>query len=698
MTDILLKNYIHSVDINETLRGDLEFSDADKIRMYSDERRGVRLKPFRYSKPAKKVEFTPFNVASPVTVRLPGWSPQAVKGWGGFEEVSSKPAFTAIDWRVSNDTNDYWAEPTYPSDLLMLAQFNDIITPSFALDHYRDGSAPVITQYGSASIVAPGVSGFGDGALRVAGGGANGVLYTGAQLVAAKNTCTVRFRVRPNYSGTPALEQVYFYSLELATFKNAIALGHSTGGLISVLIGDESGSPIFFTPGPVWSPVAGTWYEWELTFDTTPGTGFGTVLRIDGVEVFADASLGSRTAGTVDVFGFGTEGTAESDCIFDEVHVYDTVQHVADYTPATVEFEPDRSWAIVSLDTDWNTETEISANISTFPHTQKYIQFIARLRTTDRWETPVLLGTRLLMTASFDWFEDLILRSLVPRMEEDFTFLMDWSGVLESETDRFNIKTDHPFKPEEDLNVIGIEAVYNDDTDPGYETDLLSSFDVNTGLAILTGTIPINTRLFYRLNVSPEVAVNFTNTDYDEVGKTPTIIIDRVDIEGRQVEATIEMSMKDRSRGVKLTAPLWVEHMRFQCTLITGKLVNAFRLMTQAYAFVIRGSKEQVGHKVGPILKTNALDLEHTLKITPISRYNPNPNFSDLKEAFFEVTICNFYAWLRDMETKYLVVDFNTSITDMRDTGTGNPEDDNIQPLPGGAFPFIDRTPEVEEV
>jgi hypothetical protein len=466
--DTLLKYYIRSVDINEGLRSELVFSDADKIRMYSDNvRLGVRLKPFRYNKPAKKVEFLTFDSLNEVTVRLPKWEPNAVKGWEGFEEYSRKPEGTAINWRISDGTDDYW---------------------------YNGGA-----------------------------------------------------------------------------------------------------------------------------------------------------------------------------------------------------------WAIASSSNDWNTEIEISANINTFPHIQKCIQFVARLETTDRWVTPVLLGTRLLLTASFDWFEDLILRSLVPRMREDFTFLMDWSGVLNEETDRFNIETDNNFRPEESLNVIGIEAVYNQTTDPDYEIDILQSFNPSTGEVILTGTLPIDTRLFYRLNVEPEVAVNFTNTDYDEIGKTPSIIIDRIDFEARQVKAVKEIALKDRGEGWKLDQPLWVERMRCQCVMITGKIVNALRLITQAYAFVVRGPKQRSNEKIGPIIKTKALDLEHTIKIIPGSSYNPSPNFSDLKQVTFEIVICNFYAWLRDIEQTYLVNQLNWGITDMADTGTGDP-DDKLLALPGGAIPSLYVPQEVEEV
>jgi hypothetical protein len=353
--------------------------------------------------------------------------------------------------------------------------------------------------------------------------------------------------------------------------------------------------------------------------------------------------------------------------------------------------------AVVTPDpAEWNTEIEISANLSTFPWVQKKIQFVAKLKTTDRYETPVLLGTRLLMTASFDWFEDLIAESIVPRLRQDFTVAVDWVGQLETETDRFNITSDDAFTPDQNWNVTDIDAVYDYDNDPNRETDLLQSFDSVTGLVILNATKPEGTNLFYHFILEPEVTINFPNVDYNEIGKTPTVIIDRIDIEGRQVKASIDMALKDKEEGRKLDAPLWVQEMKFQCSVITGEITTAFRSLTNAYAFAIRGATQIPNHIIGPILTTQALDLKHTLKITAISRYNPKPNFSDLKEGTFQLTIRNFYAWLRDIENKPYVENFNYQINDMRDVGTGNP-DLGLVPLPGGAIPGLYKIPEVEE-
>lgn len=352
------------------------------------------------------------------------------------------------------------------------------------------------------------------------------------------------------------------------------------------------------------------------------------------------------------------------------------------------------AWVVATLDIHWNTEIEVSANIATFPHTQKKIQFVARLLTTDRWETPILYGFKILMQASFDWFEDLIIRSLVPRLRNDFSVLMDWSGVMETGAASFNIKTDFAFTPEEDLNVISIEAVYNDDTDPDYETDLLDNFNPTTGEVTLTGAVPDDTRLFYRLQLEPVVSVNFTNVDYVEVSKTPAVIIESIDIRARQVKAIADIALKDREEGRKLDSPLRVEEMRFYCSFITGKTVTAARLLTNSYAFVVKGTT-QANHKPGPILKTKALDLEHTLKIVPGTKYNPKPNISDLKEGRFTLIITDFYVWLRDIETKSYVKRLNYSVSDMKDSGPGKFKAQ--KPPPGGKILALGITEYNEE-
>ena len=458
------KRYIHSVEMQELLRNELTFSDSNKIRMYSgDIRLGIRLRG-TYNRFAKKMQFP---LDTDIDCRLPVWRPQAVKGWLTFEEISNKPTGTAIGWRVSNGTDDYW------------------------------------------------------------------------------------------YNG---------------------------------------------------------------------------------------------------------------------------------------------SWLVVTpLDTEWNTEAEIADNLSTFPHIQRQIQFIAKLSTTERFVNPILYGYRLMINAQFDWFEDLILRSLIPRMREDFSFVMDWSGVTEAETSIIDLVNDDSFIPEEALNIIGVDAVYNEDTDSEHEIDLFSSFNCATTEITLTGTVPMDTRLFLRLNIEPKVVINYTNFDYIEIAKTPCIIINNFTIKARQVYASMEMADRGAELGYKATAPLWVEEMQFNCVMLVGKVVSAIRLMTKSWEFVIKGATQQSNHPVGPILKTKALDLPHTMKFRMPSSYNPKPDLTDGKNITFGITVCNFYAWLRDIEDKPIVTAFNYApITNRREVGP-NERFGEPQALNAGQIPFLFKKKEIEE-
>lgn len=353
------------------------------------------------------------------------------------------------------------------------------------------------------------------------------------------------------------------------------------------------------------------------------------------------------------------------------------------------------SWSVATLNTEWSSDATVSANINDFQTSQKYIKFVAKLETVDKNETPILYGYKLLITASFDWFEDLIIRSLKHRLDEDFTVPVNFSAILGQDTDRFNVKTDDAFTPEQSWNITGIEAVYNDDSDPNHEINILQSFDPVTGLAILQSVVLSGTRLDSVYGVTPDVVINFPNSDYTELGKTPVIVLDNFSISGKQVKSTIEITLKDRNEGKKLDTPLWVDKLTCNCVVYTGNIIDSARLFTYIYAFQINGTTQRSNHKIGSILKTEALDLEYTITIVPESRYIPKPGISDLKESAFVITIKNFYVWLRDIETKNIVTNFNYTINRVKDVGPNNAQ--VVKPLNAGVVPTLYQIPEIEE-
>jgi hypothetical protein len=355
------------------------------------------------------------------------------------------------------------------------------------------------------------------------------------------------------------------------------------------------------------------------------------------------------------------------------------------------------NWVAPSGDDDWNTEVEINDNISTFPYEQKKIKPIAKLKTTDKTVTPVLLSYRIMMKAQFDWWEDLVLRSIIPRLKEDMTFVKNFSTKLDSGTSTFNVLTDDRFELEEDTNIVGIDAIYNHDADPNHNTDLLDTFDPSTGDVTLTGALAIDTRVYIRYIIEPEIVTNFQNTDYTEVGKIPAVVIDSMNIIGSEVIASKEIVSKTSGSelGYKLDNPFHCREVSFLCVLMGISTVDSLRMITQSQAFTVRGATQRSGHRVGSVVKSKALDIYYTMRSGNPSRYNPRVNLGDLKTSTFEIKVENFYLWLREVRELPIIATFNYTVNDRADAGPK--EQYGVTPdLNAGVVKVIYKSPDVE--
>lgn len=457
-----LKTYIRGVDLDKRVRSELVFSDATKIRMYDDfQRPGVRLKS-TFNKWSKKNEF-PTDVD--ITVRLPSWSPQAVKGWVAFQEVSEKPDGTAVTWRVSDGTNDYWWD------------------------------------------------------------------------------------------------------------------------------------------GGVWTVV----------------------------------------------------------------------------TP---------------LDIEWNTDVEVSANIGSFPFSQRTIQFVARLTTTDVNETPVLRSFSLAILAQFDYWEDLVLRSLVPRLRADFQFIADFAATLPRTTDHFNVKDGNTdFTPEKDWDIVGIDAVYDDTNDPGHDVDLFGSYDSSSGKVTLTGPLNTGTDVFVRLKLQPDIIVNFAHVDYIEVANTPAVVIENMNVKGRKVEAFREIIDLAAEKGYRLQKPFHADTVTFMCSMLVGSIRDSLRMLSTSIGAILSG--EQSG-QLPCLLDTVALDEKVTMYYDTMARYNPRPNFSHLMTSTFGIVLKDFYVWSESVKETHIVKEFKFSPIIDADVDGPEPVGDP-KPLNAGVIPFLLNEPDFED-
>lgn len=83
----------------------------------------------------------------------------------------------------------------------------------------------------------------------------------------ASNIFTIRFKVTPQYTGSPASNQ-YFYEEKLNSGANRVWIYHNTAGNLAIEFRSSTGAGQG-TLSSAWSPTAGTEYEIELNVNRT---------------------------------------------------------------------------------------------------------------------------------------------------------------------------------------------------------------------------------------------------------------------------------------------------------------------------------------------------------------------------------------------------------------------------------------------
>lgn len=173
-------------------------------------------------------------------------------------------------------------------------------------------------------------------------------------------------------------------------------------------------------------------------------------------------------------------------------------------------------------DTDWNTEKEIADNISSFPVAAKKIQVVINLKTTDKNYTPEVEEVKVLYSSDIEFLEDLIYRSFLPTLREELKPIGDYAIDLEAATSTIDLDTTYPL--ETPYNLIDIDSCFNDTDDPEHLTDIFQSYDLNTKVITLTGSVAQGKRVWIRFVYVPEIMVT-TSQEYSEVDKVPAVAL-----------------------------------------------------------------------------------------------------------------------------------------------------------------------------
>lgn len=159
------------------------------------------------------------------------------------------------------------------------------------------------------------------------------IQYNGDNMPTGNKGC-VRFTFTPNYSGSPASNNYLFASSAAeSNIANMIRL-MQIGVNIRIDIFNSAGVSVLTSQtGNTFNPVAGTDYEFEFNWDADAGT---HRLFINGVLVGGTKS-GTGTLGARTIIRQGKDYTAStnqsSNGDIDDLIIFDTPQHTANYTP-----------------------------------------------------------------------------------------------------------------------------------------------------------------------------------------------------------------------------------------------------------------------------------------------------------------------------------------------------------------------------
>jgi hypothetical protein len=240
---------------------------------------------------------------------------------------------------------------------------------------------------------------------------------------------------------------------------------------------------------------------------------------------------------------------------------------------------------------EWNTEAEIAGNISTFPITDKKLQVIVNLRTTNKKYTPVFREARVLYSSIVEFQEDLIYRSLVPLLRDQIRVKGRYPFTLSADADpTVDIKNDYPI--ETPYNVRSVDGVFNHTDDPDHLNDLYQSANIvydaqgnlTTFTITLSGSVPAGKVLWVDFLWEPEVAVT-TSQDYSEVEKVPSLVLDDINLlESSEAGPGEWIVNKADGSAVKLP-PAIRGNLEILMHLITDKGVDQMRFADEVKRF-----------------------------------------------------------------------------------------------------------------
>jgi len=230
----------------------------------------------------------------------------------------------------------------------------------------------------------------------------------------------------------------------------------------------------------------------------------------------------------------------------------------------------------------WNTEDEISANITTFPITDRKIQVIINLSTTDETVSPRVTVAKILYASDVEYQEDLIFRSLIPMLKDEIRPIADYPVVKQATSDTVDMN-DYPLDTPYEL--MDIDSVFDHTNDPNHLSDLLQSYDSGTGVITLSASIAADDVAWIKFTYRPVVAAT-TSQEWYELDRVPAIVLADINLVERSEFpwAADTVANKGTGEAVLVPGPTQTD-VDITMRILTDKSTDQIRLVDEVRSF-----------------------------------------------------------------------------------------------------------------
>ena len=284
------------------------------------------------------------------------------------------------------------------------------------------------------------------------------------------------------------------------------------------------------------------------------------------------------------------------------------------------------AWSVAGAG-EWNTEDEINQNMTTLNVAGGEFSVVLNLVTTDSRYTPEIELVRFLWEGPVDWHDDILIDSLVGVLQDELRYVGDAAlPPLSASTASIALGD---YLTNSNLNVVGVDAVFDDTNDPDHLVDLLSGFDSGTGVITLNSSIPVGGVPFIRLFIAPDVAWD-THQDFEEVGKLPAVVLrDTRTVRSSNYPswATSGIVRKENAEAWEVPAP---QRLTFE---VTAELrTDGTREQHRLQEAFLRILEEGPASESGPFLRSKATGRLFRLWLVDEFRaQEPKENSADLR-------------------------------------------------------------------